>query len=389
MSPASLKVCLSLFAIIVLQGCSPSEDDIHQDDLWDFDLVGCELNSKARNIDDISVKYDQVAVGVFSNALLHHDDALYVVASGDNLVQRIDLQEGLKVSTFVDLGPDQNPYDMATDGERFYISALLSDSLFVVDKQGALLSQVQAQMTAPQDLLVVGDRVLVAATGFSSPMPPEPFGEVLVMSTGDSPQVINRLQPSASNPQFLVATQDELIVISSGATSYDPTTQMVLPQSPGAVDFFWLDSLDSASAPSQSLSIKPQGRYGNPGKPALIGDVLYLGSGTGPALYSLSLSQQSWLRGPQDPIILPNAPEGNALVAPYALGDLLGVLDFNSDRLWLYDPSCDQPLGEPIELGRRDTFLEGPLDLVMVDNQAYVLMTLASSINRVDLSALW
>ena len=357
------------------------------DGTLDTDMASaCSLH-RAMGAADAGVTTEVAALGTFPNTVTVAGGYGWVVNSGDNTVARYSLSDPNDIdNSFIDVGNDQNPYDLAVYGDRIYITNNVGNSITVADTMGNVIDTVALpELVSPQDILATEDYLIVANTEFTFPAPTTRFGSVLVLSRTDSPALLNRLETGWSNPQYLALAGDTLIAVSSGATDYDVDTGLVTPTSPGGVDFFSLATIEQAMGADLSAEIPVAGLVGNPALPAVIRDTIYLGSGTAPVLFAMGLDG-TLHRGSSDPITLFDAQGGNALIAPYAgpLGSLV-VLDFNNDQLLVVDPGCNEVIGDPVPLGTNGELLEGPLSLGLDGNTAHVVMSVSAAVTTVDL----
>lgn len=407
------SVSTLLFAVVLgwsPMGCDDGDDPVnHPEDqdaeLDSFDSDDCEGEQHETEQSEVvlcqreavanpqaAVSTALLALGTFPNAIAVDGGYAYVVNSGDNAVQRYELgNPSASQASFITLGKDQSPYDLAISGEYVFVSNNLGNTLAVGMKSGGEAALVSDDsIRAPQDVLVTEEYILVAATEFSYPAPSERFGSLLVFSREAEPKFLRRIETSYSNPQFLQRYGEDVLVISSGATDFDLETYLLSPLTEGGVDRFSLDTLLTAAGPERSFPLGMNGLIGNPGRPALIGDLLFLGSGTAPTLFVLDLSTNQVLHDAQSPLRVFDAGSANALVAPFAgpFG-LLYVLDFNNDALWVYEPGCGEWLLGPLDIGESEELMEGPLDLAWSDDtHAHVLMSVSSSITAIDVGAL-
>ncbi len=234
---------------------------------------------------------------------------------------------------------------------------------------------------APQAVVWVGDRVVVANSGYTAAGWADGTLTVIDPATG---AVLRRLPTSRPDPQRLVLHDGALFVVNTGVV--DTTTDPPVARVEGSIDRWTLGDLDAALAPTQTWRVPPTegGRVGGPIDLAFAGDR---------ALVTLALANAAllldpsvgWLRGPDAPVDL---GEGRrlGLGSVAAWGDRFLVVDFNSDRLFVV---TSEGLVWPcsVDLGRgRD--LEGAQSPWVVDDVLYVVLALAGEVRRIELSAL-
>lgn len=393
MTTLTVRPWLLATCALLLVACEePAQDRISGRDLGPVDPTGCLAVDAA--LPTGTVHHEVITAGVVPNALVV-DDAGYawIVSSGDNTIARyhVDDPRGTLEPAFVDLGTNRNPYDLTVDGERVYVTNLLAGTLAVVERAtGRVLEEIAHEaLIAPQDVVVAGELVIVAAAGFSGVAPKDVrVGHLVVFErSGDSLSVRAVVETAWSNPQFLYVEGDALYVVSSGTTHYDLARGLVMPTSPAGVERFSLAQLASEPQPAAEAAwlLGHEGIVGNAGPPARVGDVLWLGSGTSGVLFAIDTARGEVLHDASRPLRLWPDEGRNSLVVVFAVPSRAGVLlalDFNDDAAWLVDPSCGRPVSERIALGRRAEMLEGPRDVVFTaEGTAHVLMSLAGSVS--------
>ncbi len=102
----------------------------------------------------------------YPNQMVVRDTLLYVIASGTNEIQVINLNTGQTVSYF-NLPQDSNPYWMDFKNQQYlYVSLLLNNSMARVDCISGILDDEISVGKSPEGVLIVGDKVYIACTGF-------------------------------------------------------------------------------------------------------------------------------------------------------------------------------------------------------------------------------
>jgi hypothetical protein len=95
----------------------------------------------------------------------------------------------------------------------------------------------------------------------------------------------------------------------------------------------------------------------------------------------------TWVRGPEDPIVLYESEEDTLHHISAGPDGMLYVTAFNTDEIWRVDTRCDEVLAEPVKVGR-SSLLEGPHMIQVVDApeggvDAYYLLSLSNRLGRV------
>ena len=321
------------------------------------------------------------------NAVKYYRQHAYVVESLNNTISKVDLATGER-TIWVDVGNDRNPYDMWIGTQRTYITNYLGNSLTVVETAtGEVIREVESELFRnPSGVAEVDGRIYVSNVNYQGPG--QPFGDGSIVVIDSDLNVLGAIPTAQKNPQYLNGVSDMLIISDSGDTQFDQG--IAIPKT-GAVEFWttndaW-DNPDKVVVP-----LEPNGPYGAPGRPVLghHAEVLYLGSGTGSAIFAIATGKTEWLFGPDDPIVLPGA-SGNALTQVVgAVDGVVYAVSFNDDRFYGIDTSCFKVITGPIDLGT-STLVEGPIDAVLQptgEGSIIVtsLMSVSNSLNRMILS---
>jgi hypothetical protein len=326
-------------------------------------------------------------LGTYPNAIDALAGFLYVVNSGDNTVQRVNIDTAASEPSFVDLGENQNPYDFTIFGDRIYITNLIANSVAVADlSTGQVISNTAfPELISPQDIIATDNYLIIANTEFVFGSGATEFGSVIVLSRDDTPTFINRIPTTQPNPQFVFVHGDSAYAVNSGLIEYDDNF-VSSPVGDAGVDIIPLNALSNISSAPQNISLgAAQGFVGNPGAPAVIGDALFLGSGTAPILFQIDLTTQQVVRGVSNPIeVRPVGPE-NALMIPFkGPQNKLYVSDFNMDQLHVFDPHTLGACAPPLTVGESAELLEGPLAITWSGTSGFILNSIASTITRVE-----
>lgn len=136
----------------------------------------------------------------YPNQMVIRDTLLYVVASGTNEIQVINLNDELTVSYF-NLPLGSNPYWMDFENQHYlYVSLLLNNTVARIDCTSGMVDDEIPVGKSPEGVLVAGDKVYVACTGFDFDTWLYDPGEIYVYDIiGDS---ITAQISVGLNPQF-------------------------------------------------------------------------------------------------------------------------------------------------------------------------------------------
>jgi hypothetical protein len=356
-----------------------------------FDEAACGL---PRVTPDVTPRL--AVTGVTNNAVVVDGEAVWVVHSGDNTVGRLDVSSGVFDRGFIDTGDGRNPWALASDGARLWISNYATSTVTVARRSdGAVLGEVAIEAVAPSGIVAAGGLVLVASSGFVGPEF-GPSGVVVLRALEEAPwlEPLGFLPSPARNASSLTVdpARGRVYVVYTGARGFDPATGDVIVTSDGAVEVLDLAALqageldkavllhlplrrdpsDPFSGGPRSLQLSADGRWG------------YLPSASSPAIYKLDLERLVWARDASDPI--PGyVGAGNQLTALAMRGDgLAWVVAYNQDAAYLLDTSCDATVAGPFDLGETP-LLEGALDIAWDEatQQGWVILSVSSGLAQV------
>lgn len=323
----------------------------------------------------------------------------FVVNSGSNNIQRIDLASSANSKSFVrfdnpDGEPPANPWGLSLyrEGGRLLglVSGNLSGRVYIVDlDSGVVEARLSETFDAPQFVLVDGALGFVANTAYRYPSWGE--GSLSVVDLA-SRRVVRQLATCGRNPQSLLVAGEWLVVVSSGTLV--ERDGRFLPGEGGCLDFFSRAEIANASAPAFRLMVPPSRTRPEVGAPidaalAPGGRWLYLSSATSATLFVVDLESRSLVRGAENPIRLADSDHNELLSIRSHPGGWLVVLRYNTDELLLVapDPNDASPVRTAIDLGESPSQLEGPVDLAFAGERAYVLMGISNRVVEIDLSA--
>lgn len=322
---------------------------------------------------------------------------LVLVRSGDHAVSVFDLELGLDAGLGVRLpeldaarGPmGAQPWFAAPlpDGERVAVSAFLHGRVYVVhlpslrversfepsgpvslpapialpypldlDGDGRIVSSVSRFVPrCPQGVLVHGDHLFVAYSGFVAPRlsdarPPVYLpGVLLRFSLREPERAPQSLLLPFQNPQWLGLAQDpaRLLVVSSGVLDADPEVRAT---SAGGVMLVSLDAFEL----EHSVDLGTRA----PGSALLFEGELWVSSLVRPEVWRVALY------GGDEAVFRLNDERVDSVFRLVPLpGGLIGAPSFNTDRLHVIDPRRrlldPSPFFGPLELGPGRPIFDG------------------------------
>ena len=246
---------------------------------------------------------------------------------------------------------------------------------------------------SPQGLASTDRHVLVANTASYIQEARVQFGQgFIIFIDRKSRKITARVETGWLNTQVVQVCGDKAYALSSG--DYKVENGLIQPASPGGIDVLDL----SAGAPDRVAASIPlplstkDPRIGNFGSMVISSDckMAYLGSGTRADVFSVDLTTNKVVHGPDDPIELfatEAGENGMTIVRPWQGG--LAVVDFNSEQLCLssdWGGALTKRTCGSIKV--RKDLLGGPIDVAPLSGgQALLLMSMANALYTADVSA--
>jgi hypothetical protein len=323
--------------------------------------------------------------GLASNALHHKDGLLYVVESRDNTISTWDI-ELEQYSPFADLGNDQNPYDLFVGSGVVWVTNYIGRTVSQITQGGENVDAWAApSFRNPSGVAEFARHLWVTDVNYISPS--QGFGPSTVVKRNLESDEEEIIEMSFLNTQFAdvfeFGSEEVLVLTSTGAVQF--VDRKAMATSSGAVDVIASDgTMRTVEFPVPS----PQrsGALSRPAQPPG-SKYLYFTSATAPEIYKLDVETLTWVRGPEDPIVLYESEEDTLHHISAGPDGMLYVTAFNTDEIWRVDTRCDEVLAEPVKVGR-SSLLEGPHMIQVVDApeggvDAYYLLSLSNRLGRV------
>ncbi len=237
----------------------------------------------------------------YPNQIVVRDTMAYVVNSGTNEIQVIDLAAESTVG-FIPTGAGTNPYWLAfLDAQYFYVTEMLTNSLAKIDATtGAKIAEVEVGVS-PEGVLIHDYKAYVAVTAYDFNTYSWGAGKVAVYDTGGDTAMFDI--SVGTNPQFLACdTSGRIHVVCTG--DYWSAWGMVYVIDP--VADVVIDSVAVGGSPGQ-LTIGPD-------------NIAYLAAGgwvNDGYLYSYDAGSLEVLHGEGNPILV---DAGCTMAVAYADG---------------------------------------------------------------------
>ncbi len=337
-------------------------------------------------------------IGPSSNAIRRSDRHFWIVESGANTVSRLDRASGRLDEGFIDVGNGRNPYDVAVDAERqvAWVTNNLSHTVTVADAaSGGVLAEIDDEaFDNPAGIALSDERAWVTNFELSG----GEYGPgLLTVVDREAREVVASFETRWKNPSYArrIDTPDgpRIAVTDVGVLTYDGEAQRWRPQSPAGLELWRPGAdLEAPARETYELGYDATHELGAPGRPlpAPDGDHLYVTSAVAPVVFTFDLREGAWERSIDDPIRLYEADGDTLHHGAFGPDGLLYVTAFNRDAMYLLDPSCDEPLGEPIEIGGSEELLEGPHGVAVQAGgeglEAYYLLSPAHALGRIRLN---
>lgn len=277
---------------------------------------------------DNSIQRNATAIGHWPNFMAVNAGLGYVVNSGDNNVQILNL-DGLSLETTLDLGAGNNPMQIALVGGKGYVSNLVSNTVSVIDLAARPVITTIPVGSGPTPIAAAGGKVFVGNTNFNWETHTYGRGTLSVIDPA-SDEVTNTISVGTNPQAMAVDAQGRLHVVCTG--DYASITGEVWVIDP-ATDQVVGDPVAIGGSPG-SISIAPSGTA-----------YLISTSFSDPSARGLLAYNSETLE-----VTIPFANIVHIGTNPFGLladDTYVYVSDFDEDSLYRYDPSS----GETVNLG--------------------------------------
>lgn len=279
-------------------------------------------------LDSLTVFPNALLLGEAPNVVVPDSEGrrALVVNSLDNDLYVVGLEDSIRVLSRIDLGVGTNPYVAVWDGpDRAYVSLWLRGEVVRVEISSRAIVSRTAVGPGPQDLLIVGDRLLVTLTDYRNEGGFGP-GQVAVLEAATG-ALLHRI-PVGMNPQGLAASPDGRIhvVCTGNYGNQSPPVEGWIYLLDAAADSV-VDSLRVGGAPV-AVSMTPAGKA-------------YVASESG-GLLAYDAATLAVIAPVESPLI---PLDGFSDVAYDAEGGRLFAANFNEDLLFILDAAADTLLG--------------------------------------------
>ncbi len=163
------------------------------------------------NTETGEVDNDFATLGLYTNRIALTEDYGYVVNSGDNAIQKIDLDSGATLANII-VAAGCNPYDIVLYGDYAYVSGLLTNTVYKIDLNTDTVVGNVSVGVGPAGLVVLNEKLYVACSGS---YPSYTDSQVAVIDL--SSFVVDTLVDVSANAQYLTIVDSQVHVACSSA----------------------------------------------------------------------------------------------------------------------------------------------------------------------------
>jgi len=360
----------------------------------------CAFGTLSENGDCIAnkdaIKYLDIATGTYPNDMHLKDNALYIVNSGDNAIQKIELNDMSNINPYASLPENSNPYFMTFDDDGSIFGTNLMTNTYSKITPEKLVEtnspEGEEALKGPEGIVVNSDYIFISNTNSSWDSETNKMvyddGFVTVINKVDG-NFYKKLIVSQKNPQRLFVKDDKLYVINSGTVEFDENYK-AFPKTDGGIDVFDLNNLDSE--PKNAVIPFQDGKLSGFPSPYTLsedGNTIYLASGTTAELYSYDMTNSEMLRNTDNPIIIDDNTQ-TAMLNLTSVNKYLFVVNFNNDMLYIVDTTNDYKVILKTDIGEDSETLEGPQGIVYDKDKDYIYIYfgISKKIVSIDLNTL-
>jgi YVTN family beta-propeller protein len=118
-----------------------------------------KLNTETGNVDN-----EFASLGLYTNRIALTEDLGYIVNSGDNTLQKVDLNNGQTLATIL-IAAGCNPYDLILDGQYAYVSGLLTNKVYMVNLETEAVVNEVTVGASPTGMAIADGKLYVANSG--------------------------------------------------------------------------------------------------------------------------------------------------------------------------------------------------------------------------------
>ncbi len=250
---------LSLLLILSLIGCGEDEEEDQGVEVSKAVYIvngGAETLS-VFDVETSEVTNDVLTVGKWPNDIKILGDQAYVVNTGDNNVQIIDL-EGPTPAGAIDVGEGTAPEKIGFVGDsKAYISCNYTSSVNVVDLASQQVTQSVEVGAAPWGVAVVGQKVYVCNTNaaFDVASGAMSYGDGTVSVIDSATDTVIKTIDVETNPTEIAVSGSKVLVQCTGNYADITGKLCIIDSGSDAL----VNTVDLGATPS-SLAVSPNGK---------------------------------------------------------------------------------------------------------------------------------
>ncbi len=366
--------------------CKAKESNCSSDNDCSYGTCDSTEHICKLNMDAVSTL--NIPAGTYANEIIYNDNSLYIINSGDNSVQKIELTDGpTNHNPFISYPIGSNPYYTTIKDGKIYTANLMSNSFSVTDLLNPTNtttispnSEDNTILLSPEGIAVTENYIYITNDTNRYSLDGDGFISVFDIN---SLEFITKINTTQKNPQYIFSIQDKIYVVNSGKGSFNNDYTLFTPQTESGVDI-----IDSKT--NQIVKNTPFLKDGSPLSGAINNyyistdnSKIYFGSGSASEVYSFDIEKEEFT---DETMVISQSTDTNALINVFEKEGVVFAINFNTDTIYLFQ---NETLFASATL-RDDEFLEGAQDFAYdrLNNQLYILFGISSKIRKIDLNTL-
>lgn len=314
--------------------------------LWS--TVGFVVNSVSETLSRIDFDSGEVeevfcALGSMPNRVALTEDHAYVVNSGDNSIQKIDLISGDTVADIY-IENSSNPYDMIIDDEFAYVTGGMINKVYKID---LAIDEVIGSISVggnPAGIAILDDKLFVGNSDYGTG-----YSNCSVSVVNLNSFSILQTIPTEVNPQFLAAINGNIHVSCGG--DWNTITGKICIIDP--ITLTITNTLDIGGATSNFAQMQ--------------NDIVYVADGMGASLYAYDANSYQIIYDSSDPF----TPGGTMVACDDENLFVLGGEWGQNSTVKVFDPN--ENLLNEFTVGLYATDIKIMPEVVSADDQQIVL----------------
>jgi hypothetical protein len=282
------------------------------------------------DLENESVNNTYVQLGTTPNLIDIYDDFAYVVNSGDNSVQKIDLTSGNTVSNIY-VADSSNPWYAKVKGEFLYVTAFNTNKLYKISLASEeIVAEVEVGQ-APEGIEFALGKIYVSCTG--GYVNNYQDSQITVLSE-DNLEIITSI-PTSLNPQYVHLYNGKIYVMCTGN---------------------WLDVMGYVEVinPQTDTIMASLNIGGNLGKAAFINNHAYITDAMNTGLYAIDTDTDTILNDSSNPL----NPGGSTIASN---GQMLAFVNSewgSNGTVWITDANLENGQSFEVALAPSDVIFQ-------------------------------